>query len=163
VTDPGRTDGEFRRGVRVAVDWGDVRIGIAACDLDGLLAYPVGTVQAGATEIAALQAVVEEYEPIEVLVGLPLSMSGGEGPAALRARERAERLSLAVGVPVRLVDERLSTVTAARQLRAGGRKAREQREVIDAAAAAAILEQALVLERAQGHPPGELVSATGVD
>jgi putative Holliday junction resolvase len=157
------TDLAFRRGVRVAVDWGDVRIGVAACDLDGVLAYPVSAVPAGTTEIAALLAIIRDYRPIEVLVGLPRSMTGGEGPAALRARERAERLARAVGVPVRLVDERLSTVTAARRLRAGGRKAREQRGVIDAAAAAAILEQALALERAQGHPPGELVSATGVD
>jgi putative Holliday junction resolvase len=158
VTEPG-----FRRGVRIAVDLGDVRIGVAACDADGMLAFPVSTVRAGADEIAALLAVVREYEPIEVLVGLPRSMTGGEGPSAVRVRARAERLAGAVGVPVRLVDERLSTVTAAQRLRAAGRKAKEQRGVIDAAAAAAILEQALSLERAQGHPPGELVSATGVD
>ena len=153
----------FRRGVRLAVDWGDVRIGVAACDVDGVLAFPVSTVRAGADEITALLAVVREYGPVEVLVGLPRSMAGGEGPAAVLARERAGRLARAVGVPVRLVDERLSTVAAAQRLRAGGRKAREQRGVIDAAAAAAILEQALTLERAQGMPPGELVSATGVD
>jgi putative Holliday junction resolvase len=147
----------------VAVDLGDARIGVAACDADGMLAFPVKTVRAGADEVAGLLAVIREYGPIEVLVGLPRSMSGVEGPAAELARERAGRLALATGVPIRLVDERLSTVTAARRLRAGGRKAREQRGVIDAAAAAAILEQALALERAQGHPPGELVSATGVD
>jgi putative holliday junction resolvase len=157
------TDLGFRRGVRVAVDLGDVRIGVAACDPDGTLAYPVRTVRAGADEIAALQAVVQEYGPIEVIVGLPRSLAGGEGPAALRVRERAGRLATAVGVPVRLVDERLTTVAAAQQLRAGGRNAKEQRELIDAAAAAAILEQALSLERAKGRPPGELVSATGVD
>jgi putative Holliday junction resolvase len=145
------------------VDLGEVRIGVAACDPDGMLAFPVGTVRAGADEIAGLLAVVREYAPIEVLVGLPRSMAGGEGPAAVRARERAGRLAEAVGVPVRLVDERLSTVAAARRLRDGGRKAKEQREVIDAAAAAAILDHALSLERARGHPPGELVSATGVD
>jgi putative holliday junction resolvase len=158
VTDPG-----FRRGVRLAVDLGEVRIGVAACDADGVLAFPVSTVPAGVDEVDALLAVVREYSPIEVLVGLPRSLAGGEGPAALRARDRARRLAEAVGVPVRLVDERLSTVTAAQQLRAGGRNAKEQRAVIDAAAAAAILEHALSLERAQGHPPGELVSATGVD
>jgi putative Holliday junction resolvase len=145
------------------VDLGEVRIGVAACDADGMLAFPVGMVRAGADEIAGLLAVVREYAPIEVLVGLPRSMAGGEGPAAVRARERAGRLAGAVGIPVRLVDERLSTVTAAQRLRDGGRKAKEQREVIDAAAAAAILEHALSLERARGHPPGELVSATGVD
>ena len=153
----------FRRGVRIAVDLGEVRIGVAACDPDGTIAYPVSTVGAGPDEIAALQAVVREYGPIELIVGLPRSLAGGEGPAALRARERAGRLARAVGVPVRLVDERLTTVTAAQRLRAGGRKAKEQRGVVDAAAAAAILEQALSLERARGHPPGELVSATGVD
>jgi putative Holliday junction resolvase len=158
VSDPG-----FRPGVRVAVDLGDVRIGVAACDSDGMLAFPVTTVRAGVDEVAGLLAVVREYAPIEVLVGLPRSMGGGEGQAALRARERAGRLAEAIGVPVRLVDERLTTVTAAQRLRASGRKAKEQRALIDAAAAAAILEQALSVERAQGHPPGELVSATGVD
>ena len=158
MTEPG-----FRRGVRVAVDPGEVRIGVAACDADGMLAFPVSTVRAGTDAIAALLAVVREYEPIEVLVGLPRTLAGGEGPAVVRVREWARRLAGAVGVPVRLVDERLSTVTAAQRLRAAGRTAKEQRGVIDAAAAAAILEQALSLERAQGHPPGELVSATGVD
>jgi putative Holliday junction resolvase len=158
VTEPG-----FRPGVRLAVDLGDVRIGIAACDADGTLAYPVSTVRAGVDEIDALLAVVREYSPIEILVGLPRSLGGGEGPAAVTARDRAGRLAEVVGVPVRLIDERLSTVTAAQRLRAGGRTAREQRGMIDAVAAAAILEHALSLERAQGHPPGELVSATGVD
>ena len=128
-----------------------------------MLAFPVSTVRAGADEIAALVAVLAEYGPSEVLVGLPRSLDGGEGPAAVKARQRAGRLAGAVGVDVRLVDERLSTVTAAQRLRAVGRKAREQRGVIDAAAAVAILEQALALERALGHPPGELVSATGAD
>jgi putative Holliday junction resolvase len=157
------TDLGFRRGARLAVDLGDARIGVAACDVDGLLAFPVSTVRAGDDEIGALLALVEEYSPIEIVVGLPRSMGGGEGSAAARARERAGRLAGAVGVPVRLVDERLSTVTAAQRLRAGGRNAREQRGLIDATAAAAILEHALSLERARGHPPGELVSATGVD
>ena len=156
-------EGGFRPGVRVAVDWGDVRIGVAACDTDGVLAFPVSTVRAGVEEISALVAVLAEYGPIEVLVGLPRSLNGGEGPAAGKARQRAARLAGAVRVDVRLVDERLSTVTAAKRLRAVGRKAKQQRGVIDAAAAVAILEQALALERARGHPPGELVSASGAD
>jgi putative Holliday junction resolvase len=128
-----------------------------------VLAFPVSTVRAGVDELTDLAAVVAEYRPIEVLVGLPRSLGGGEGPAAAQARKRAERLAGAVDVPVRLVDERLSTVTAARRLRAAGRTAKAQRGVIDAAAAVAILEHALALERAQGHPAGELVSAPGVD
>ena len=148
----------MRRGVRMAFDWGDARIGVAASDPEGVLAYPVMTVRAGAGEIDQLAAVVAEYEPIEVLVGFPRSLSGGEGPAAAQARERAARLAGSIVVPVRLVDERLTTVTASQRLREGGKKAREQRELIDAAAAVAILEQALAFEQSQERPPGELVS-----
>jgi putative Holliday junction resolvase len=153
----------FRRGVRLAVDWGDVRIGVAACDADGLLAYPLTTVRAGPEEIAHLAALVADHAPLEVLVGLPRSLDGRDGPAAVTARDRAGRLAAAVDVPVRLVDERLSTVTATRRLRASGRTAKQQRAAIDAAAAAAILEQGLAYERAQGQAPGELVSAPGAD
>jgi putative Holliday junction resolvase len=148
----------MRRGVRLAFDWGDARIGVAACDPDGLLAYPVGAVRATATELDELVAVVAEYAPIEVIVGLPRSLGGGEGSAAVRARERAARLAGVIGVPVRLVDERLTTVTASQRLREGGKRAKEQRELIDAAAAVAILEQALAYEQSQEKPPGELVS-----
>jgi putative Holliday junction resolvase len=126
-----------------------------------MLAYPVSTVRAGDGEIAELAAVVAEYEPIEAIVGLPRSLSGGEGPAAAKARERAARLAAAIGVPVRLVDERLTTVTASQRLWEGGKRAKEQRELIDAAAAVAILEQALAVEQSRGEPPGELVSAPG--
>ena len=152
---------KMRRGVRLALDWGDARIGVAACDKDGVLAYPVSTVRAGADEIAGLDAVVAEYEPIEVLVGFPRSLSGGEGPAAGKARERAKRLAGVVRVPVRLVDERLTTVTASQRLSQGGKRVKEQRGLIDAASAVAILEQALAFEQSQGIPPGELVSASG--
>jgi putative Holliday junction resolvase len=151
----------MRRGVRLAIDWGDARIGVAACDRDGVLAYPLTTVRASETEIAELAALVVEYEPLEVLVGYPRSLNGTDGPAAHKARDRAQTLAGAVAVPVRLVDERLSTVTASRRLRASGKKAKEQRGLIDAAAAVAILEQALSVEGARGNPPGELVSATG--
>jgi putative holliday junction resolvase len=151
----------MRRGVRLAIDWGGARIGVAACDPEGTLAYPVTAVRAGAAELADLVAVVAEYEPIEVLVGLPRSLSGGEGPAAANARERAERLAGAIDVPVRLVDERLTTVTASQRLHESGKRAKEQRELIDAAAAVAILEQALAYEQSQEMPPGELVSAPG--
>jgi putative Holliday junction resolvase len=151
----------MRRGVRIALDWGDARIGVAACDPDGVLAYPVRTVRAGVAELDDLIAVVAEYEPIEVLVGLPRSLSGGEGPAAAKARQRVVRLAGVISVPVRLVDERLTTVTASQRLREGGKRAKEQRELIDAAAAVAILEQALAYEDSRGLPPGELVSAPG--
>ena len=148
----------MRRGVRLALDWGDARIGVAACDRDGVLAYPVSTVRAGADEIAELAALVAAYGAIEVVVGLPRSLSGGEGPAAGKARERAGRLAGVVRVPVRLVDERFTTVTASQRLSQGGKRVKEQRGLIDAASAVAILEQALAFEQSQGIPPGELVS-----
>lgn len=158
----------FRPGVRLGLDWGDARIGVAACDRDGLLAYPLTTVAAGPDELERLRAVVAEVAPLEVVVGLPRSLNGRDGPAAVKVRERAaalaaELVARGVGVPVRLVDERLSTVSASRRLREGGRKAKAQRGVIDAAAAAEILEQALAVERSRGEAAGELVSATGPD
>lgn len=152
---------DFRPGVRLALDWGDARIGVAACDAAGVLAFPVATVRAGDDAVAEIGRLVAEYAPIEVLVGLPRSLSGGEGPAAVKVRGHAERLARQTAVPVRLVDERLTTVTASRRLRQSGKKVRQQRSIIDAAAAAAILEQAVALERGRGEEPGELVSALG--
>jgi putative holliday junction resolvase len=149
----------IRRGVRLAIDWGDARIGVAACDPEAVLAYPLAAVRAGESEIAELVALMEQHKAIEVLVGLPRSLSGGEGPAAMKARERAVRLGAAAPAPVRVIDERLTTVTAAERLQASGRRARQQRSSIDSAAAVVILEHALEFERARGEPPGELVSA----
>lgn len=151
----------FRRGVRVGIDWGDARIGVARCDPDGILATPYATVRAGEREIADLLEVLAELEPLEVVVGLPTSLSGIEGPAARKVREQAGRLAAATPVPVRLVDERLTTVEVSRRMREGGRRAKEQRGVIDAAAAAAILEHALSVERSRGAPPGALLLPDG--
>lgn len=151
---------EFRSGVRLALDWGQARIGVAACDPAGTLAYPVEAVPAGPGALARILTLIGEYEPIELVVGLPRSLGGGEGPAAATVRAQVGELVGAVApLPVRLVDERLTTVTAAQRLRAGGRSARKQRSRIDAAAAAAILEHALDGERHQGTPPGELLSS----
>ena len=143
----------------MAVDWGEVRIGVAACDRDAVLAYPLGTVRTGDADIAELAALAAEHQVMELIVGLPRSLSGREGPAARKVRERAARLAAATPVPVRLLDERFSTVTAAERLRGSGKSARQQRTSIDAAAAVVILEEALDYERARQQPPGELVSA----
>ncbi|HWI00044.1 MAG TPA: Holliday junction resolvase RuvX [Propionibacteriaceae bacterium] len=144
----------------MAIDWGDVRIGVAACDRDAALAYPLGTVRAGEADIAELAALAAEHEAMELIVGLPRSLSGAEGPAARKVRQWAARLAAAVTpVPVRLLDERLTTVSAAGRLRDSGKPARRQRKSIDAAAAVVILEVALGYERARQQPPGELVSA----
>jgi putative Holliday junction resolvase len=117
-------------------------------------------VPAGPGAVGRIVVLVTEYEPIEIVVGLPHSLSGGEGPAAATVRTQVAELVGAVQpVPVRLVDERLTTVTAAQRLREGGRSAKKQRDRIDAAAAAAILEHALDSERHRGTPLGELLSS----
>ena len=152
----------MRTGVRLALDWGDARIGVAACDAAGTLAYPVETVPGNKQSLDRIVALVAEYEPFEIVVGLPRSLSGGEGPAALKIRQHARSLAGRLsGVQVRLLDERLTTVTAARTLSQRGRKAKQQRAVIDQVAAVTILEQALEVERRTGRPPGELLGETG--
>lgn len=150
----------MRTGVRLALDWGKARIGVAASDPGGILAHPVETVPAGPGALARIAALVVEYEPIEVVLGLPRNLSGAEGPAAIAVREVAAELAAGLdGVPIRLVDERLTTVTAARRLSSAGRSARRQRQVIDQAAAVALLEETLQHERTTGRPPGELLPA----
>lgn len=148
----------MRLGVRLALDWGKARIGVAACDRDGVLAYPVETVPAGPAALARLRAIVDEYEPVELVLGLPRTLAGTESFAAESIRSAAAELAQALpGLPIRLVDERLSTRMAAGRLASAGRNTRRQRSVIDQAAAVAILEAALDHERATGKPPGELL------
>ena len=150
--------------MRLALDWGEARIGVAACDPAGTLAYPVGVVPAGPDAYARIADLVGEYEPVELLVGLPRSLSGGEGPAAQRVRAavvglQADLTARGLGRPVRLVDERLSTVTAAQRLRSGGKRAKQQRSRIDAAAAVVILEHALASLKSRDQSDPGLGSA----
>ena len=155
-----------RVGVRVGVDVGTVRVGVAASDPGGLLATPVGTVARttddDGSDLAEIAAVVAERAALEVVVGLPRTLAGAEGPAAQAARTYAGRLAVRVApVPVRLVDERLTTVDAHRSLRDSGVDGRRQRAVVDQAAAVLILQAALDAERSSGRPPGELVRTDG--
>jgi len=147
-----------RRGVRIGVDVGDVRIGVARSDPSGLIATPVETVARGRGDLARLAAIAAEEDAVEVVVGLPRSLSGGEGPAAAKVRAFAAEVAAALApVPVRLCDERLSTVTAESVLRGQGRKGQKRRAVVDQAAAVVILQNALDSERGTGVAPGELV------
>lgn len=148
-----------RRGRRLGIDVGSVRIGVAVSDPDGLLATPVETVsrdERGGRDLARLRELVEEHEAVEVVVGLPRSLSGAEGAAATTAREFAVRLGRALaGVPVRLVDERFTTVTAHRNLREAGVRGRRRKPVVDQAAAVLILQAALDADRRAPSDPGE--------
>ncbi|KQU68991.1 Holliday junction resolvase [Phycicoccus sp. Root101] len=156
--------------MRVGVDVGSVRVGVAASDPSGLLATPVRTVgrdrqeppAAEPTDLEEIAGIVDETSAIEVVVGLPRTLAGAEGAAAETARTYAGRLAVRIApVPVRLIDERLTTVDAHRSLRDSGVDGRKQRAVIDQAAAVLILQAALDAERASGRPPGELVRTGG--
>lgn len=148
----------FRRGARIAIDVGGARIGVAASDPAGLLATPVETVPADRRAMARIAEIVVERETLEVIVGLPRTLSGDEGAAAAEARSFAHRLARRVApCPVRLLDERMTTASAAKAMRASGVSAREGRKSVDQAAAMVILQDALDLERSAGVAPGELV------
>jgi len=125
------------------VDVGTVRIGVATCDPDGILATPVETVrrEKSGRHLRRLRQLVSEYEAVEVIVGLPRTLADRAGSSALDAIDIADRLAERIApVPVRLADERLTTVTAQRSLREAGITARSQRAVVDQAAAVAILQ-----------------------
>ena len=151
----------MRPGVRLGVDVGRARVGIASSDRDGLLATPVRTLPRERADEAAFRGLVEEYGAMEIVVGLPLSLGGGDTPSTADARELAGRIAAWVEVPVRLVDERLSTVSAQRALHASGRRTKGSRPVIDQVAAVIILQNALDSERSAGRVPGEPVDPDG--
>jgi putative Holliday junction resolvase len=155
---------QFRPGVRLAVDVGSVRIGVARSDPGGILAAPLTVLSSGPAGLAQAEIakLATGEDAIEVIVGLPTSLSGREGAAAAGARDFAAELARRLApIPVRLVDERFTSTEAHDALRRGGKDSRARRRVIDAAAAAILLQAALDAERATGRPPGELV--TGAD
>ena len=124
----------------MAVDLGTARTGVAVSDELGMLAQPWKTVPGGEASLEAVLAAVAELRPGRILVGLPRNMDGTYGPAAEAARAFAEKLRARAGCPVDLWDERLTTVAAQRSLRESGRKARDQRGVVDQVAAQILLQ-----------------------
>jgi len=168
----------FEPGVRLGVDVGQVRIGVALSDPDGILATPLATVprapatataprapatapRAPATatgpaaadetisaDIAEIARLVQDHNAVEVIVGMPINLAGRHGPAAAATSEYARRLATAIDpVPVRLADERMSTVVASRRLSERGVRGRRQRAVVDQAAAVEILQSWLDAQR----------------
>lgn len=152
-----------RRGRTLGVDVGRARVGLAAADSDGLLATPLRTLRRDAKKGSDLRLAVQEAleaDAVAVYVGLPLNLQGRWTPstedavayAAALAEALAEAGSDAV---VRLVDERMSTVTAQRGLQASGRSVKDSRDVIDQAAAVAILQDAVDTQRRTGAWAGD--------
>jgi putative Holliday junction resolvase len=139
------------RGRRLGVDVGTVRIGVASSDPDGILATPVETVRRDRTDkhVKRLARLVTDMDVVEVVVGLPRTLAERTGPSAVDAIAVADALAARIApIPVRLADERLTTVTAQRELREAGIKAKGQRAMIDQAAAVGILQTWLDQRRA---------------
>jgi putative Holliday junction resolvase len=148
-------------GVRIALDVGSVRIGVAKCDREGLLATPLLTIAAGPNALTEIVALIKEHDAMCVYVGKPIGLAGSETASTKFAYSFAHDLSelLAVSTTsVRMIDERLSTVTAQRGMREAGRNIKQSRDAIDQAAAVVILEHALDTERHFGGLVGEEVS-----
>jgi putative Holliday junction resolvase len=138
----------MQRGRRIAFDYGDVRIGVAASDADSIVCSPLTTLKA--TDKSLLKSISEilaELDPVQIFVGKPALLSGKEGAATDKALQFADLLRGITGVEIVMVDERLSTVTAARNLRDSGKTAKESKASIDMAAAVGILEFAIELEK----------------
>ena len=147
----------MRPGVRLGIDVGTARVGVARSDPHGMLATPVETVKRGPGDIDRIRSIAEEFGPTEIIVGLPIALSGRETASTDDARGFARTLAGSLGLPVRLVDERLSTVSAGAALRASGRTTRNSRSVVDQVAAVIILQHALDFERSADLPPGAVV------
>lgn len=147
----------FRRGVRLGVDVGKARVGVSRCDPDGMLATPVETVARNEASVDRIVALAREYDASELLVGLPLNMRGEDTASTTDAREFAAALAAASALPVRLVDERLSTVSAHAALRDTGRSQRSSRSIVDQVAAVVLLQHALDVEKSTGRPAGSPV------
>ncbi|HSO68614.1 MAG TPA: Holliday junction resolvase RuvX [Arachnia sp.] len=143
-------------GARLGIDWGKARIGVAASNRRTSFAYPVETVTAGPGELRRLAALIAEHGADVIYVGLPLTLAGTHALAAEYVSAKAAALAAAIApIPVLLVDERMSTVSASRSLGSAGRRAKHQRSVIDQAAAVEILQRAIDAEERQGAPVGE--------
>lgn len=152
----------MQRGVRLSLDVGSVRIGVAACDADGLMAYPLATIDYGSESVTEILALILEHQAIAVYVGNPVNLSGATTKSTTAAAEFATQLAQALtqGIAVRLIDERLSTVSAQRSLHDAGRNSKNSKSIIDQAAAVVILEHALESEKRQGDFVGQIVEST---
>ncbi len=138
----------MERGRRIAFDYGDVRIGVAVSDPDSILSSPLTTLKATDKRlIKQISQMLSDIQPVAIYVGRPALLSGNDGSATEKAGEFVALLSTITQVPIEMIDERLSTISAARNLRDAGRNAKESKSAIDMAAAVAILEFALDIEK----------------
>lgn len=157
----------YPQGIKLGVDVGTVRVGVAICDRDSILATPLKTLDRNPkknSDVRALAALVLDRGAVQVFVGLPRTLKGEEHASARMATEYAQLLAEALNragadVPVHLVDERLSTVTAHRHLHEAGMSSKNHRKVVDQVAAAGILQHAIDMQKARGTDVGSRVGA----
>ena len=140
----------MQRGRRIAFDYGDVRIGVAISDPDSILASPLTTLSSGDPKLfARISELIAEHEPMAIFVGEPLNLSGESSTSAQKAAIFADKLRTEFNLPVTMIDERLSTVSATNAMRQSGVNSKDARSKIDMAAAVSILEQAIAIEKAK--------------
>ena len=138
----------MKRGRRIAFDYGDVRIGVAVSDPDSILSSPLTTLKATDKNLSKqISQIFTEIEPVTIYVGRPALLSGLDGSATDKVSEFVALLATLTQGPIELIDERMSTISAARSLRDAGRNAKESKDAIDMAAAVAILDFALDIEK----------------
>ena len=133
----------MQRGRRIAFDYGDIRIGVAVCDPDGIISSPLAVLATEKNLASEIQTIFAEYEPVQIFIGLPKQLSGVESVSAEKARSFGALLAEFTDVEIIYIDERLSTVSAQSKLREAGKSAKESKELIDAMAAVEILELGL--------------------
>jgi putative holliday junction resolvase len=146
-----------RNGVRLSLDVGKARVGVARCDPGGMMAFPVETVPRERALVRIVE-IIEEYEPIEVVIGNPVNLRNEQTASTVDSQEFAQDMLTRVSVPLRLVDERMTTSAALGALRDSGRNAKNSRGVVDQVAAVILLQTCLDAERG-GRILGELVEA----
>jgi putative Holliday junction resolvase len=138
----------MKRGRRIAFDYGDVRIGVAVSDPDSILSSPLTTLKSTDRNLnQQISQMFSEIDPVAIYVGRPALLSGRDGSASEKASEFVAQLATITTVPIEMIDERMSTISAARNLRDAGRNAKESKESIDMAAAVAILDFAIEIEK----------------
>ena len=137
-----------RLGRRLAFDYGDVRIGVAVCDMDAILSSPLEPLNTKHPSLMNhVRDLIAEYEPVRIYVGQPLTLSGALSASSAKASAFAEQLRLSVECDVVMIDERLTTVSASALLTQAGVNSKDQKKMIDSVAAVAILESGLARER----------------
>ncbi len=136
------------RGRRIAFDYGDVRIGVALCDPDAILSSPLTTLQSKSKDLfTQIVNILEEAQPIKIFIGNPTLLSGLSGEAVQKVENFASELAKHTDIEIIFVDERLSTVSAMKNLQSAGVSAKDSRNSIDSMAAVAILEQGLAITK----------------